>query len=164
MMTLVLKLAAWFGALAVSLLTVVAYVRSDLEPGMGLMTAVSPWVSVPAGVAGSAGFVLLTASRKRILATSLALFGTAYLALSLHVLYWNPVAGEIKEYWGLTIISKEPATGVDDRPFCSETSTFFVIFRQRGRSDLSYFRGVWPARFPESSLPFEPCDTTTGAS
>ena len=163
-MKLVPKFAAWFGALAVSLLTVVAYFRRDLEPGMGLMTAVSPWISVSAGVAGSAGFVLLTASRKRIPAASLALFGTAYLALSLHALYWNPVAGEIKEYWGLTVISKETTIGVDDRPFCSQTSTFFVIFRQQGRPDISYFRGVWPARFPENRLPFEPCDTATGAS
>jgi Ni,Fe-hydrogenase I cytochrome b subunit len=164
MMSLALKLAAWFGALAVALLTVVAYVRSDLEPGMGLMTDVNPWISVPAGMAGSTGFVLLTASRKRILAASLALVGTAYLALSLHVLYWNPVAGEIKEYWGLTVISKEPATGVDDTPFCSETSMFFVIFRRQGRADISYFRGVWPARFSENRLPFDPCNTTTGAS
>jgi hypothetical protein len=119
---------------------------------------------VPAGVAGSAGFVLLTASRKRILAASLAIVGTAYLALSLRVLSWSPVAGEIKEYWGLTVISKEPAAGVDGRPFCSETSTFFVIFRQQGRADISYFRGVWPARFPENRLPFDPCNKTTGAS
>jgi hypothetical protein len=163
-MKLAFKLAAWLSALAVSLLTMLAYFREALEPGMGLMTAISPWVSVPAGVAGSAGWVLLTAPRKRKLAASLALSGTAYLALSLHVLYWNPVAGEIKEYWGLATISKEPATGFDDRPFCSETTTFFVTFRQQGRSDISYFRGVWPARFHENSLPFEPCDTATDIS
>ena len=78
-------------------------------------------------------------------------------AMSLHVVVFNALTGELWEGVGPVTVRSIVLEGVDDKHYCYESTATRVTLRVRGEPPLfSTFSGIWPIRIA-AWFPFPTC-------
>lgn len=103
-------------------------------------------------------FALARDGTRRWLWGGLAILGLSYFTLSLRVIKLDMNSGQLKEEIAFVMIPIAEFPDTERYPPCYSASDFMFRLKAPRSSEVTLFRGVWPANLDERAFEFlKPC-------